>query len=92
MQENTNWYWRQQPMQQNTIVTTHTIPHPRIDVITTRYVQDIPKKFCNRIQAKNPYKDILFVLLMLIMVVFWIKLSAVKNEFERNVSVNSDKE
>ena len=53
MQKNTNCYWIQQPLQHNTIFTTHTILHPRLDVITTGYVQDIPRKFCNRIQAKK---------------------------------------
>ena len=53
MQENTNWYWKQQPLQQTIIVTTRTILHPRLDVITIRYVQDIHKNFCNSIQAKK---------------------------------------
>ena len=52
MQENTNWYWKQQPMQQTIIVPTHTILHQRLDVITIRYVRDIPKNVCNRIQSK----------------------------------------
>ena len=53
MQENTNWYWKQQPLQQNIIVPTRTIIHPRLDVITIRYVQDTPKMFCNSIQEKE---------------------------------------
>ena len=61
IQENTNWYRKQQPMQQTIIVPTRTILHPRLDVIITRYFQDTPKNFCNRIQEKYPYKDILFV-------------------------------
>ena len=32
--ENTNWYWKQQLLQQTRIVPTHTIFHPRLDVIT----------------------------------------------------------
>ena len=79
MQESTNWYWKQQPLQHTIIVPTHTILHPRLDVITIRYVQYIPKNVCNRIQAKKPYKDILLVWLMLIMIIFWMKLSVVKN-------------
>ena len=39
---NTNWYWKQQPLQQNIIVTTHKILYSRLDVITIRYVQYIP--------------------------------------------------
>ena len=54
MQENTNWYWKQQPMQQTIIVTTRTILHPRVDVIKYLYGKDIPKNLCIRIQAKNP--------------------------------------
>ena len=52
MQENTNWYWKKQPMQQTIIVPTHKILHPRLDVIVIIYVQDIPKNLCNNIQAK----------------------------------------
>ena len=37
MQENTNWYWKQQPLQHTTIVLTRTLIHPRLDVITIRY-------------------------------------------------------
>ena len=50
VQENNNWYWKQQPLQQTIIVSTRTIIHPRLDVITIKYAQDIPKNFCNRIQ------------------------------------------
>ena len=53
IQENTNWYWKQQPLQHNIIFTTRKIIHPCIDVITIRYVQDISKNVCNRIQAKK---------------------------------------
>ena len=58
MQENTDWYWKQQPLQQTVIVPTCTILHPRLDAIIIRYVQDIPKDICNSILAKNIYKDI----------------------------------
>ena len=40
MQENTDWYWKQQPSQQTIMVRTRTILHPRLYVITIRYVQD----------------------------------------------------
>ena len=53
MQENTNCYLKQQPLQHTIIVPTHTILHPRLDDITIRDVQDIPKTICNRIQAKK---------------------------------------
>ena len=52
MQENTNWYWKQQPLQQTIIVPTRTILHPRLEFITIRYVHDIPKKLCGRNEAK----------------------------------------
>ena len=52
MQENTNWYWKQQQLQQTIIVTTRTIIHPRLNVIIIRYFQDTPKNVCNSIQAK----------------------------------------
>ena len=52
-QEHTNWYWKQQPLQHTIIVPTHTILHLRLDVITIRYFQDIPKNLCNGIQAKK---------------------------------------
>ena len=53
MQENSNWCWKQQSLQQNTIVPTCTILHPRLDVFRIIDVQDIPKTVCNRIQAKK---------------------------------------
>ena len=49
MQENTNWCWKQQPLQQTIIVPTLIILHPRLDVITIRYIQEIHKNLCNRI-------------------------------------------
>ena len=49
-----NWYWKQQPLQQNIIISTCTILHLRLDVITIRYAQEIPNNICNRIQAKKP--------------------------------------
>ena len=42
MQENTNWYWKQQPLQYTIIVPTRTIIHPRLDVTIIRYVKYIP--------------------------------------------------
>ena len=40
-------------MQYTIIVPTRTIIHLRPDVITIRYVQDIPKNVCDRVQAKK---------------------------------------
>ena len=53
MQENTNWYQKQQPLQQTIIVPTRTILHPRLEDIIIRYVKDIPNKLCGRIKAKK---------------------------------------
>ena len=53
MQENTNWYWKQQPLQQNIIVTTIKIIHPRLNVSGMKDVQYIPKTVCNIIQGKT---------------------------------------
>ena len=81
MKENTNWCWKQQPLEQTIIVPTRTILHPHPDVITIRYLQDIPKNICDRTQAKNIRKDILLLWMMLIMIIFRMKLSVVKNIF-----------
>ena len=56
MQEITNLHWKQKPVQQTIIFPTRTIPHPRLDVIIRRYVQDTPKNLCNRNQAKKEIK------------------------------------
>ena len=53
MQEDTNWYWKQQPLQHTITVPTRTILHPCLDVIIIRYVQDIPKNICSRNQAQK---------------------------------------
>ena len=52
MQENTNWYWKQQSLQHNIMVTTCTFIHLCIDVERITDVPDIPKTVCNRIQEK----------------------------------------
>ena len=49
MQENTNCYWKQKPLQKTIIVPTRTTLNTRLYVITIRYIQDIPKNVCNRI-------------------------------------------
>ena len=53
VQENTNWYWKQKPLQQTNIVPTHTILNQHIEVIIIRYVQDITKKICGIGKAKK---------------------------------------
>ena len=53
MQEITNWYWEQQPLQHTIIVPTYTIIYPRLDVVGIKDFQDTPKRVCNRIQAKK---------------------------------------
>ena len=50
MQENRNWYQKQQPLQQTIIVPTRTILHPHLDAIIIRYVKYIPRNICIRIQ------------------------------------------
>ena len=56
MKGETNWYWKQQPLQQAIIVTTRTIIHPCLDAIKIRYVKYIPKNLCSRIQLKSHTK------------------------------------
>ena len=51
IQQNTNWYWKEQTLHQTIIASTRTILHPILDVIKVLYVQDTPKNVCNRIQA-----------------------------------------
>ena len=53
MQENTNWYWKQQPLHQTILVPTRTILHPSLEVIIIRCVEDTPKKLCGRRKAKK---------------------------------------
>ena len=52
MQERTNWYWDQHQQQQVITVTTCTILHILLDIISIKYIHDIPKTVCNRTQAK----------------------------------------
>ena len=61
MQENSDCYWKQQPLQQTIIVPTCIILHPRLNVVIIRGAKYTPKNVYNRIQAKNIHKDILFV-------------------------------
>ena len=40
----TNWYCEKHPLQQDSIVPTHTILHSHLDIVVITYVQDIPKR------------------------------------------------
>ena len=92
MQENTNWYWKQQPLQQTIIVPTCTILHTLHEVIIIRYVQDIPKRIFGRSEAK---KSIQIHPIIVTDADYDYILDEIerrrKIEFLRNVSVNSDK-
>ena len=93
MQENNNWYWKQQPLQQTIIVTTRKILHPRLDVITIRDFQDIPKNLCNRIQAKKIIQRHYIIMTDADFDYILDEIEIRENiDFDRNVSVDSDKE
>ena len=53
VQDSTNWYWEQQPLQQAIIVPTRTILHSRLDSVGITDIQDIPKSVRNSIQARK---------------------------------------
>ena len=53
MQVDTNWYWNQHPQQHVITVPTHTILHPRLEVIAVTDFHAIPKSLCTRTQAKK---------------------------------------
>ena len=53
MQENTNWYWKQQPLQNTIVVPTRTVFHPSLEFIIIIYDKDIPKKRFGRREAKK---------------------------------------
>ena len=53
MQENTNWYRKQKPLQHNILVPTCPIIHLRLDVSGITDIQCIPKNVLNMIQAKK---------------------------------------
>ena len=93
MQDNTNWYWKEQPLQQNIIVPTRTIILPILYFITIIYVQDIPKNLYNSIQAKKYIQrnPIIMTDADYDYILDEIERCG-KIEFESNVSVNSDEE
>ena len=48
--------------------------------------------FVTGFKQNNSYEDIMLLWLIMVIILFWIKLSVVKKWSERNESVNSDKE
>ena len=92
MQGKCNWYLKQQSMQHTIIVPTRTIIHPCLDVFRITDVQDIPKTICNRIQAKKSIQrhPIFMTYVHYDYILDEIKRRD-KNDFERDVSGNSDK-
>ena len=52
MQENKNCYWDKN-QQQVTIVPTHTIVHPCIEIMVVKYFQDIPRSVFNINQSRQ---------------------------------------
>ena len=93
MQENTNWYWKQQPLQQTIILPTCKIIHPRLEVIIIRYVQDITKKICGKNEAKKSIQrhPIIMTDADYDYILDEIECRE-RNNFKRNISVNSDEE
>ena len=53
MQENTNWYCKQESPQHNIIFPSRTTINPCLDVVRITDVQDTPKTICNSIQEKK---------------------------------------
>ena len=53
MKEHTNWYRKQQSLQNTIIVTTRKIIHRRFEVIIIGYIQDTSKNICIIIQANK---------------------------------------
>ena len=93
MQENTNWCWKEQPLHQTIMFPTRTILHSRVDVITIRYVQHTPKNICN---ISQEIKSIQRHPIIMTDAGYDYILDEIerreKNDFERNVSVNSDED
>ena len=93
MQEKTNCYWQQQPLQHNITVQTRTIIHSRLNVFGIKNVQDIPKNVCSIIQAKKAIQRYPICMTDADYDYILDKTEVrEKNDFERTVSVNSDKE
>ena len=61
MQVDTNWYWDQQPKHHVITAPTSIIVYPQVEVNAITYFHAIPTSVCTRTQAKNSYKDSLYV-------------------------------
>ena len=92
MQENYNCYLKQHSLQHNKIVPTRTIIHPHLDVVIIKDVPDTPKTVCNRIQAKKYMQRHPICMTEADYDYILDEIESRENEFEQNVSVNSDKE
>ena len=93
MQEKTNRFWKQQPLQQTIIVPTHTLLRPRLDVITIIYVEETPKNICIRIHAKNFIRRHPIIITDADYDCILDEIEGIKEiEFEKNMSVISDEE
>ena len=70
MRSNTNWYWQQLGTKDSVIIVTRTIAHPCLYVSTIEYVADITRSLCNKNNHRRLYKDIQFLYLMQITIIF----------------------
>ena len=61
MQEKTDWYWEQKNQQQVIIISTRTILHTCIDVMTLKMFMIFPEVFATKNNQNRLYKDILYV-------------------------------
>ena len=84
---------KQQPLQQNIIVPTLTILHPRLDVVGITDIQDTPKNVCNMIQETKSIQRHTICLTDTDYDYIWYKIDSQENTyFERTLSGNSDKQ
>ena len=60
-QVDTNWYWNIHPQHNVTIVTTHKILHPQLEVSAVPDFHTITKSLFTRTLAKSSYQEILYV-------------------------------
>ena len=61
MQNDTNWYWNQQPKHHVITVPTRKILHPHLEVNAITEFHEIPTSVCSITQARNPSQDSLYV-------------------------------
>ena len=89
----TDWYCKQQPLQQTIIVPTRTIINPFLDIIIIIYLQDIPKNLCSSNQAKKSIKRHPIIITDANYDYIWDEIERrEKDWFERYVSANIDEE